>query len=275
MKLGVSYIVFDGVELLEKSILQIRDHSDWISVIYQEKSWFGDKAPNSMLPTITSLLDRGIINEIVKFEDFTPRATKTLTDIRAVKEFERRKRQVGLRKSLDAGCTHYLCMDVDEFYVTSQFAQAKQLIIDNGYTATSAPFINYVNLPTIHRGYDGNRVPFICKISELSNMGPYFFVKCDPTRGISNCSDKTIDFNRDIITMHHMETVRKDLTLKYLSTTRGIFDRSRSPELVNRIKSVNSNTNLFDFSKIIFPGVSNSKLTHCENQFNIPYEDWK
>jgi hypothetical protein len=166
-------------------------------------------------------------------------------------------------------------MDIDEFYLNEEFKEAKRLIIDNGYTATSVSFINYVKTPTIHRGYDPNRVPFICKIDNHSQMVHKFFVRCDPTRGISNCLDKTIDFDRDIITMHHMETVRQNLTLKYLATTRGIFDRNRTSELVNIIEKVSHNDVAFDFNRIIFPGVINSKLTHCENIFNIPYENWK
>ena len=136
-------------------------------------------------------------------------------------------------------------------------------------------FINYVNTPTIHRGYDPNRVPFICKIDKSSQIVKRFFVQCDPTRGISNCLQITHDFDPEEITMHHMETVRRDLTLKYSATTRGIFNRTKTPELVNRISSVSETTEIFDFDRIIFPGVVQAQLTHCENKFSIPYESWK
>ena len=42
MKLGVSYNVFDGEELLESSIKSIRDNVDHISVVYQTISNFGN-----------------------------------------------------------------------------------------------------------------------------------------------------------------------------------------------------------------------------------------
>jgi hypothetical protein len=275
MKLGVSYILFDGVELLESSIRQIREHVDHITVIHQKTSWFGNSASSTILPELARLVNLKLVDQIIEFKNFTPKYSKTRNDILAVKDFERTKRQVGLDNALAHGCTHYLCMDIDEFYKTSEFKAAKDLIIQEGYTATAASFINYVNVPTIHRGYDPNRVPFICKIEEGSKMTKFFFVRCDPTRGILNGLTKTIDFDPNIITMHHMETVRKDLTLKYQSTTRGIFDRDRTPELVERIKRVSKNTQVFDFNKIIFPGVTESRLTHCENIFNIPYESWK
>ena len=41
MNLGVSYNVFDGEELLEGSIFQIRNEVDYISVVYQSISNFG------------------------------------------------------------------------------------------------------------------------------------------------------------------------------------------------------------------------------------------
>ena len=57
MKLGISYNVFDGEELLEKSILCIRDQVDFISVVYQEKSNFGNQCdPKSF--TTTNLVKR-------------------------------------------------------------------------------------------------------------------------------------------------------------------------------------------------------------------------
>ncbi len=42
MKLGVSYNLFDGEELLEKSILSIRENVDYISVVFQMVSNLGD-----------------------------------------------------------------------------------------------------------------------------------------------------------------------------------------------------------------------------------------
>ena len=44
MKLGVSYNLFDGEELLTDSIKSIRDSVDIVSVVYQTESNFGQKA---------------------------------------------------------------------------------------------------------------------------------------------------------------------------------------------------------------------------------------
>jgi len=275
MKLSVSYIVFDGVELLEHSIRQIRKHANHISVIYQNFSWFGKKLSAADLIILKSLARSGQIDELILFSSFVPLRNKTQSSILTAKSYERAKRQVGLSAALRNSCTHYLCMDVDEFYTSDQFATAKNLIKTSGFESTAVRLINYVNIPIVHRGYDSIRVPFICKISNESRMSTSFFVKCDPTRGISPVSPKRHEFTPNIITMHHMETVRKDILLKYDSTTRMIFKRERTQDLVNSIKSVTENSKSVDFKKIIFPGLNQVTLTTCENIFGIPYRTWK
>jgi hypothetical protein len=275
MKLGVSYIVFDGVELLEHSIRQIRQHVEYISVIYQKVSWFGKTLPTEDFNVLKTLLKTGQINELIEFTSFLPLNSKERSAIPTAKRYETAKRQVGLNLCLRNRCTHYLCMDVDEFYDSSQFSKAKEQIIKYNYDVTAVRFINYVNIPTLHRGYDSIRVPFICKISNSSKMSNKFFVKCDPTRGISGNTTKSHEFSSTDLTMHHMETVRKNLLLKYESTTRGIMDRGRTRELVKIIGEITEHCTTFNFKKIIFPKAGNGNLTKCENIFNIPYAQWK
>jgi hypothetical protein len=46
MKIGVSYNLWDGADLLEGSILRIRPFVDYITVVFQEVSNHGNKLPN-------------------------------------------------------------------------------------------------------------------------------------------------------------------------------------------------------------------------------------
>jgi hypothetical protein len=85
MKLGVSYIIFDGVELLESSILQIRNQVDWISVIYQDRSWFGDRAPASIKVELNRLVSKGLIDELIPFTNFTPLVNRENVNIQMIK----------------------------------------------------------------------------------------------------------------------------------------------------------------------------------------------
>ena len=274
MKLGVSYIAFDGIELLEHSIKQIRKHVDYVQVIYQGTSWFGHPIKNEDLITLNSLKIKGLVDELTKFQDFIPLKDSRANSISKAKVYEKTKRELGLKSALRRGCTHYLCMDVDEFYQEEQFAAAKSEIEKNDYGLTAVRFINYVNIPTLHRGYDPARVPFICKINEKSFMTSRFFVKCDPTRGIASQVKTTHDFDPESITMHHMESIRKDLKTKYEATTRAIFKRYATAALIDNIKKTSHARPELDFNKIIFPSLGKIKLKVCENQFEIPYEEW-
>jgi len=274
MKLGISYIVFDGTELLEHSIRQIRSHVDYVCVLYQNRSWFGHPVSKEDLQNLETLKKSNLIDDLIEFTQFIPLNGTTAKNIKGAKHYELQKRQFGLKMCLAKGCTHYLCMDVDEFYESSEFKKAKREIEINNYDAAAVKFINYVNLPTIHRGFDSSHVPFICKINPGAKMTSSFFVRVDPTRGIKNGGKKSHLFNKAEIKMHHMETVRKNLTAKYASTTRAIFQRSKTQELVKCITSVNENSSEFTFNKIIFPKSGKMKLTRCDNIFKIPYEEW-
>ena len=274
MKLGVSYIVFDGIELLESSIRQIRKHVDVISVIYQKVSWFNAPVLHEDLKTLQKLLDTKLVDKLILFDSFFPLKNNSPSQIGMAKEYEKRKRQVGLAYCLSVDCTHYLCMDVDEFYSSDNFIKAKNKIILNNYESTAVRFINYVKYPTLHRGYDPNRVPFICKISKSSRIGSKFFVKCDSTRGLGSFS-KNYEFDRSEIIMHHMETVRKNLSTKYKSTTRKILNRSKINILVASLNTISENSSNANFKKVIYPSLNTINLTKCENIFKIPYTEWK
>lgn len=54
MKVGISYNLFDGEELLESSIKSIRDNVDYISVVYQTVSNFGNPCSEDLV-TLLSL----------------------------------------------------------------------------------------------------------------------------------------------------------------------------------------------------------------------------
>ena len=55
MKVGVSYNLFDGEELLEDSIKSIRNNVDYISVVYQTVSNFGNPCSPNLMPVLEEL----------------------------------------------------------------------------------------------------------------------------------------------------------------------------------------------------------------------------
>ncbi len=63
MKLGISYNVFDAEELLEPSILAIRDEVAHISVIYQEVSNGNNPCSEGLVALVLDLRKRGLVRE--------------------------------------------------------------------------------------------------------------------------------------------------------------------------------------------------------------------
>jgi len=267
MKLFASYNVFDGIELLESSINQIRELTDIIQVTYQTTSWFNKPVLPDDLDILNDLKNKKLIDRLDCFTNFVPLPNYSKYNIMLSKKYETNKREFGLKSALQEKATHFISLDVDEFYKPIEFYRAKEIIKENNFDLTACKFINYVKTPEYHRGYDPKYVPFICKINEQSIMGNNFFVTCDPTRGISP-GKNTFDFNEGLITMHHMEMVRKNLKHKYESTTRLIFDRNKLDTLVNKIDNAG---NTINFNGIVFPALKDQTLYKVENYFNINF----
>ena len=143
MKLGVTYSLFDGEELLPFSILQIRKHVDYINVVFQEHSWFGDKCTPLVRPLLADLKNKHIIDNVIEypFKDFG--------NIPAINYYVLDKRTVGLNDLKQKGCTHCIVMDCDEFYFSDEFARAKQFIVTYGITHSACAFYNYFHYPEI------------------------------------------------------------------------------------------------------------------------------
>lgn len=274
MRLGAAYIVFDGIELLEHSISQIRQSVDYVVVVYQTTSWFGKPILQEDIFTLERLKSSGLIDEFLLFKDFYPLSPNSSQLVMQSKTYETKKRQFGMQYCLRNGCTHFLCMDVDEFYESTQFKTAKDFIDTKDYAISACKFINYVNLPVYHRGYGSHYVPFICKINSSTKLGREFFVRVDPTRGVNNGLSGSYTFSTSDLTMHHMESIRKNLLRKYESTTRFIFDRQHTTDLINSIKAVNDVKMTVNFKKIIYPAVGQVSLSKVDNKFKIPYLSW-
>jgi hypothetical protein len=67
MRLGVSYNIFDGEELLEGSIKQIRSHVDYVSVVFQTISNFGNQSNPELIPLLERLKSEGLIDELYHY----------------------------------------------------------------------------------------------------------------------------------------------------------------------------------------------------------------
>jgi len=206
MKLGVSYNLFDGEELLESSIKSIRDNVDYVSVVYQTVSNFGNPCDESLVPLLEDLKSKGLIDELFEYR---PNINK------GGHYNEIRKRNIGLTLSEGDGCTHHMAMDSDEFYTDEQFKHMKNVIEDGNYDSSACQMTTYYKEP-IYRLEPKEEyyvsLPFKIKQGIEYVIGHPFPVLVDPTRRMEPGKCKI--FTRDEIEMHHMSYVRKNIRKK-------------------------------------------------------------
>lgn len=275
MKLSAGYVVFDGLETLEKSIKSIRQSVDFVLVSYQTVSWGNTECSPNLVPTLEKLKKEGLIDEIMEFTKFRPSSLTTAEDVLRAKVYECNKRQSLLERSLELGATHYLSMDADEFYIKEEFDEAKKQIIDNNLHATAVKYINYVT-PTLHQGYSKFKVPFIYKIGSASrhHSVQFMFSDIDPTRGIADDSyERSRVFDPGTITMHHMEMVREDLVGKYQASSRFFRNRKLLPTLsedIERAKDTGKlKYNAIHFGDTVKDLSTEFELIKCEDRFSL------
>jgi len=218
MKLGVSFNVFNGEELLEQCANSIRPHADFICVIYQNVSNFG-KNKKDLTPMMDEFVSAGVIDKAILYEpNFTfegveegQKALLSPTFYGIYNEME--KRNLGLACCKANECTHLMDMDTDEFYKTEQIQKAKEKIEAGGYDASFCQMQTYYKRPTTRLlPSEQYYVPLIYKITNRSKFESIdnidYPVLCDGKRRIK--SKYPYVFSRGEIEMHHLSYVRKD-----------------------------------------------------------------
>ena len=216
MKVGVSYNLFDGEELLEGSIKSIRESVDYVSVVYQTISNFGDAANDRLVPLLNKLKEEGLIDELFEFR---PNVNK------GGHFNELNKRNIGIALSQGAGCTHHMSMDSDEFYVKEQFEYMKKVMVEGNYDSSACQMVTYYK-EFIYR-LEPKEEYFVSGIHKISVASKYIYahqfpVLVDPTRRVSPGNFRK--FSREEIEMHHMSYIRDDIFKKLNnSSARGNF----------------------------------------------------
>ena len=226
MKLGISYNLFDGEELLEGSIKQIRQHVDYVSVVYQTTSNFGNPCNKELIPLLERLKSEGLINELF---EYSPKVNK------GGHFNEIQKRNIGLALSQGAGCTHHMSMDSDEYYLSSEFKNLKKIIIEGDYDSS------YCQMQTYYKSWEYSLDPpetyyfsLIFKIKNDSNfvlMAPSP-VLVDPTRRLAP-SVNGIVLERKDIQMHHGSYIRDNIRTKLTNSSASVNFTNDIDRIVN------------------------------------------
>lgn len=248
MKLGISYPVFDGEELLPHVLRNIKDHVDFISIVYQTISYHGERR-DDLLP----FLEKLPIDKLIHFKS-DPNLPPMFNEVRI--------RNLGVAASKDAGCTHHISADVDEFYIPEQFQFAKAQM--KGHDSSIVPYINYFKYPT-HQISNPNQKQYISFIQNIDNSydTESKFIgdnRIDLTRRSKKYENCRI-FSKGEFQMHHMSFVRKDIQRKIVNSSGSRYDQENFMTIYN-------NYMLGDRLRLL-PDYINRRTVLVEDIFNI------
>lgn len=201
MKLAAIYNVFDGSELLDGSMTCLKFHVDHIIIIWQDVSNFGDyfdPTPDIKTTGYKNLTLHKYHPEIAKGASYNEKA----------------KRNIGLDIARSLGCTHFLHIDVDEYY--EDFAWAKDRYIKSRANGSVCGLYTYFKSPTLRfETPDEYYVPFIHELHSHTVAGvPTYPFYVDPTRRINTDNVVHLPFYMD-----HYSYVRKNISRKVNNST--------------------------------------------------------
>lgn len=210
MKLGCSYNLFDGEELLRDSVLSVRESVDYISVVYQTISNYGNECSTGLLDRLIDMQEEKLIDELFHYD---PDLSKS------PHHNELAKRNIGLHKSRDRDCTHHISMDADEFYDHDEFESLKVVTEElNLDSSACSLFTYYKNNYTILDPIENYFVSLIFRIRPgVGYQIIPFSALVDPTRRQDPGLFKL--FGQDQIMMHHFSYVRNDIKKKLINSS--------------------------------------------------------
>ncbi len=201
MELAAIYNVWsDSSDLLKGSIDRIKKHVDFIVIVYQTTSNFGE-FDNGCIDDLMQIWGKQIHK--VPFEPMLSEGGMTN---------ETNKRNIGINHAKALGATHFLLMDCDEYYDTEGFANAKEWFINSKLNSSYCDLFTFMyshDLRLEHK--EAYFVPFICDI-KTAPVGGFLFdrIVCDPTRKPKGAKSP----QKAPITMQHLSWVRKDILKK-------------------------------------------------------------
>lgn len=253
MKLIACFTVFDGLELLDKAILNIIPHVDEVIICWQDVSNKGNFDPN-----VGEFLQRYEQHSDVF-------AYKYATDLKlGPKENERRKHNLMLEKARQHGATHFLMAATDHFYDAGEFFRAKHAIIANDWDMTMTAMFTYYKWPTWRlTPIENYYMPFICKIypnTKIERIKNYP-VLVDPSVQV-NTWEKWHLFPAEEIMLHHFSMIRTDIKWKFLNAA-----SPWTPDDVRRYTAEFENYNMAANTGVAY--FQGRKIEVVPDQFNL------
>ena len=263
MKLGISYNIFDGEEMLPFAIKNLRPFADFIVVVYQTTSNYGNENPN-LLPVLENLQKEGLVDKLFLYEpNLIYNDDKTLNwKSGTLNEIE--KREIGLKICRANNCDTYMTLDCDELYDPKEFQWAQKDFMDNGYDTSFTQLLTYYKYPTMElRPLETWYQPLFYKIKRDTKfeMQDNYPIHIDRTKMVK--AGYTRIYTRDEIQQYHFAYVRKNLISKVKNSS-AQSDKQSANQVIQHYDNWKSKK---DGALLI--GNQNFGLEEVENKFNI------
>jgi hypothetical protein len=230
-KLGIGIVAFEGTEHLKNITYELRDEVDVIAVCMQKVSYFGEPVDSIDVKEVERLKAEGYIDIITWYTPDLSYLTDGNKDPQHPRKLETIKRNEIIQTLEDAGCSHALITDSDEFYDRTDFRRAKKIINDDdNIKVTYVQYLNY------YRDYQHYMVwpmeawvPFITEIKyRFSFNNKEVDRASDPTRRYVISvypGTRNYIFEWEVIKMHHFSWIRTNIEKKINSwSSKKVFD---------------------------------------------------
>jgi len=257
---------FDASELLESILSEIRNELNYITAIWQAKSYCGNPIDPQDMEELHRLKSIGLIDELLEFKpDYNM----------PHREQETNKRNIGINLMKEKGFSHVISADADEFYDVDQLKEAKNQINKNGWPITYWSYINYYRDFEHYLVYPFRPfVPGICSTYFTYTFNGPAPGPTDPTRRIFNPMNiGTYLFPDEVIRMAHGAWIRKDIRKKLENwSAKDHFNQ----ELIEKCVDQFNNWKEGDKAIMLFNVPSNEvyvkKLDKKIHKFIVPWE---
>lgn len=246
-KIAAIYNVWDGEELLEGSIRQIRPFVDFVIIIGQTYSNHGEYYNYSLHGISKIPIDR--------FIDFEP-------DLKLKpSENEKRKRQKGIEYAKKLNCNIVIQLDCDEYYQSESFERALKRFIKSDMDGSFCKLRTFYKEPTLQLvPAEDYYVPLFHKLTPETMTGVKYPVLVDPTRGLS--SKTFLEFTRSEIEMFHYSFIRRDIGRKLRNSSARVNFEKDIDKHISQWWTAHAG------SKIDYFG-QDKELVEVKNHFNI------
>lgn len=263
MKLGISYNIFDGQEMLPFAVQNLRPYAHKIFIIYQKVSNYGNTNPD-LMPMIKELESRGLVDKAFEYEPeiVTDDNGKVKWQSGTINEIQ--KRQLGLDIARANGCDTYMTLDCDELYVGTQFKWAMEDFETGNYDTSFTRLLTYYKKPTLQLTPPETWYqPLFYKIKKHTKFEflDDYPVVTDRTKMVKAGHCKV--YKTDEIVQHHFAYVRNNLDSKVKNSSAQSDEKSKEAVKYhfNNWSSVNDGA--------IMIGMQKYGLKEVENKFDI------